>query len=59
MTPATERKLVDGKDCFCCRICGEVLVRIEPNEILGGELNTLDEIVIVSHMLLKHGSGTS
>lgn len=57
MTPHTETKLIDGETCVVCLFCGAVLVRIEKDGILGDQLNTLDEIVVGSHMLLEHGSG--
>lgn len=57
MIPSTETKLIDGEQCVVCLLCGAVLVRIERNGILGMKLNTLDEIVVGSHMLLEHGSG--
>lgn len=46
---------VDFKgDRYSCRACGEVLVRIEPNGILGQELNQLDTTVVLDHHLAFH-----
>jgi hypothetical protein len=45
------RKL--GAD-FVCSDCEEVLVRIEPDGILGESLNELDTAVILDHYVAKH-----
>lgn len=46
---------VDFKgDRYSCSACGEVLVRIEPNGILGERLNALDTSVILDHHLAHH-----
>jgi hypothetical protein len=39
---------------FLCSECDEVLVRIEPDGILGEGLNELDTTVILDHHLAKH-----
>jgi hypothetical protein len=41
-------------DRYSCTACGEVLVRIEPNGILGERLNALDTSVILDHHLALH-----
>jgi hypothetical protein len=41
-------------DRYSCTVCGEVLVRIEPNGILGQDLNQLDTSVILDHHLAFH-----
>lgn len=46
-------KSADGRD-FTCSKCLKVLIRIEPNGILGQALNELDAHVIVDHYLAKH-----
>jgi len=49
-----EMRVVEGKRCFVCRSCGEVLVRIQPGGILGDTLNGIDELVIQSHFVTNH-----
>lgn len=47
--------LVEKKDDgYSCKVCGKMLVRIEPNGILGKELNQLDTTVILDHHMALH-----
>lgn len=46
--------VVKNDDCYHCTKCGDVLVRIEPDGILGRELNQLDTTVILDHHLTRH-----
>lgn len=41
-------------DRYSCTACGEVLVRVEPNGILGDTLNALDTTVILDHHMALH-----
>lgn len=41
-------------DRYSCKACGEVLVRIEPNGLLGQKLNALDTAVILDHHSALH-----
>lgn len=43
----------EGATFSCCK-CGQVLVRIEPNGLLGETLNPLDTAVICDHYMAKH-----
>lgn len=54
MTPAFDKKEVDGVQCYSCKQCGEILVRIEPKGILGDGLNDLDALVISDHYFTYH-----
>ena len=64
-TPIDPKELFDGwldlspyvdfkGDRYSCTSCGEVLVRIEPNGILGEKLNAMDTSVILDHHLALH-----
>jgi hypothetical protein len=54
MTPVVDKKDLDGVCCYVCRQCGETLIRIEPNGILGGSLSDLDAIAISDHYFTYH-----
>lgn len=41
-------------NCYVCCKCFKVIVRIEPNGILGQDLNELDLAVIRDHHLANH-----
>lgn len=54
MTPAVEKKEVDGVWIYVCKSCGEELVKIEPKGILGDGLNFIDVMVIQDHYFDRH-----
>lgn len=43
----------NGND-YVCNKCLKVLIRIEPNGILGQELNEIDLLMILDHNLTHH-----
>ena len=50
-----KKDIVDGVTCYRCEICNEILIRVEGRGIFGGELNSLDILVIQDHCIAKHG----
>lgn len=54
MTPRVEKKCENGETRFDCVECGETLVRIERDGVLGEDLNDLDALVVADHFLSKH-----
>lgn len=51
LAPYIEKK---GDRYYVCKKCGDVLIRVEPNGILGDSLNSIDAAVVLDHHLAKH-----
>lgn len=49
-----KKTVKDGSECWACVVCGQVLIRLEPNGIFGHSLMDLDKLVIINHYLEKH-----